>query len=141
MNLESFAKPYDPKEVEEKIYKLWEESGYFNPDNLPERHKKTFTIIMPPPNANGSLHLGHAVFAALQDIMIRYHRMKGDKTLWLPGADHAGFETQVVYDKKLEKEGRSRFQIPRDQLYKEIMEFTLANKKGMESQLRRLGAP
>ena len=88
---------------------------------------------MPPPNANGSLHLGHAVFVALQDIMIRYHRMKGEKTLWLPGADHAGFETQVVYDKKLEKEGRSRFQIPRDQLYQEIMEFTLANKKAWKA--------
>ena len=72
--------------------------------------------------------------------MIRYHRMKGDKTLWLPGADHAGFETQVVFDKKLEKEGRSRFQIPADQLYKEIMEFTLTNKKTMEDQLRKLGA-
>lgn len=148
-DLEKFNKPYDPKETEERIYKIWEESGYFNPDNLPAvKQAKKLTklkaeshcIIMPPPNANGSLHLGHAVFVALQDIMIRYHRMKGEKTLWLPGADHAGFETQVVYDKKLEKEGRSRFQIPRDQLYKEIMEFTLANKKGMESQLRRLGA-
>jgi valyl-tRNA synthetase len=95
---------------------------------------------MPPPNANGSLHIGHAVFVTLQDIMVRYHRMKGDKTLWLPGADHAGFETQVVYDKKLEKEGRNRFKIPGDQLYKEILDFTLKNKKVMENQLRKLGA-
>jgi valyl-tRNA synthetase len=133
-------KNYDPKQVENKIYDLWLKSGFFNPDNLPGGRKKPFTIIMPPANANGSLHLGHAVFVTLQDIMIRYHRMKGDKTLWLPGADHAGFETQVVYDKKLEKEGRSRFQIPKDQLYKEILEFTLNNKKIMEEQLKKLGA-
>ncbi|MEK7168201.1 MAG: class I tRNA ligase family protein, partial [Patescibacteria group bacterium] len=125
---------------EDKIYRLWEKSGYFNPDNLPGRHKKPFTIIMPPPNANGSLHFGHALFIALEDLMIRYQRMRGKKTLWLPGADHAGFETQVVFDKKLEKEGRNRFQISRDELYREMMEFTLSNKKVMENQLRKLGA-
>ncbi len=113
---------------EAEIYKLWEESGYFNPDNLPKTHKKPFCIIMPPPNANGSLHIGHALFVTLQDIMIRFWRMRGRKTLWLPGADHAGFETQVVFDKKLEKEGRNRFQIPREKLYEEILEFTLKNK-------------
>ena len=138
--LKHFDSPYDPKKTEDKIYRLWEKSGFFNPDKLPGSRKKPFTIIMPPPNANGSLHLGHAVFVTLQDIMIRYHRMRGDKTLWLPGADHAGFETQVVYDKKLEKEGRNRFKIPREQLYKEILEFTLKNKKVMENQLRQLGA-
>ena len=131
---------YNAKEVEDKIYQLWEKSGFFNPDKLPSRHKKPFTIIMPPPNANGSLHIGHALFVTLEDIMIRYQRMKGKKALWLPGADHAGFETQVVYDKKLEKEGRNRFQIPADQLYKEILEFTLLNKKVMEHQLKKLGA-
>jgi len=135
-----FDKPYNPKKVEHKIYQLWEKSGYFNPDKLPASKTKSFCIIMPPPNANGSLHLGHAVFVTLQDIMIRFHRMKGDKALWLPGADHAGFETQVVYDKKLEKEGRNRFKIPRGQLYKEILDFTLKNKKVMENQLRKLGA-
>jgi len=138
--LRRFDRPYDPKKVEDKIYRLWEKSGYFNPDKLPGKRKKVFTIIMPPPNANGSLHIGHAVFVTLQDIMIRYQRMKGNKTLWLPGADHAGFETQVVYDKKLEKEGRNRFQIPPDELYKEIWDFTQKNKKMMESQLRKLGA-
>ncbi len=95
---------------------------------------------MPPPNANGSLHIGHAVFVTLQDIMIRWRRMQGFKTLWVPGADHAGFETQVVFDKKLEKEGRNRFEIERNQLYKEILAFTLENKKVMEKQLRKLGA-
>lgn len=131
---------YDSKQIEDNIYKLWEDSGYFNPDNLPARHKKPFTIIMPPPNANGSLHIGHALFVTLEDIMIRYQRMQGRKTLWLPGADHAGFETQVVYHKKMEKEGRSLWELPREQLYKEIKDFTLANKKYMEGQLKKLGA-
>ncbi|MEK9155008.1 MAG: valine--tRNA ligase [Patescibacteria group bacterium] len=146
--MDKFNKPYDPKETEEKIYKIWEKSGYFNPDNLPvakpknskTKKIKNFCIIMPPPNANGSLHLGHALMLALEDIMIRYKRMSGFKTLWLPGADHAGFETQVVYEKKLEKEGRSRFQISREQLWQEIWDFTQANKATMENQIRRLGA-
>jgi valyl-tRNA synthetase len=131
---------YNAKEVEDKIYQLWEESGFFNPDNLPARHKKPFTIIMPPPNSNGSLHIGHALFVTLEDVMIRYQRMKGRKALWLPGADHAGFETQVVYDKKLEKEGRNRFQIPKDQLYKEMWDFTMHNKEVMYGQIKKLGA-
>ncbi len=135
-----FPPQYNPKEVETKIYQLWEKSGFFNPDKLPKRHKKPFTIIMPPPNANGSLHIGHALFVSLEDIMIRYQRMKGRKTLWLPGADHAGFETQVVFDKRLEKEGRSRFQIPKNQLYEEMLKFTLENKKTMEFQLKKLGS-
>lgn len=138
--MKDFNSPYNPQKTEPQIYRLWEKSSYFNPDKLPKRHKKPFTIIMPPPNANGSLHTGHAVFVTLQDIMTRYKRMRGFKTLWLPGADHAGFETQVVYDKKLEKEGRNRFEIAREQLYDEILKFTLENKKIMEDQVRSLGA-
>ena len=137
---EKFTKPYQPQDVEPSIYKKWEESGYFNPDNLPGEHKEAFTIIMPPPNANGSLHAGHALFVTLQDIMIRFERMRGLKALWVPGADHAGFETQVVYEKKLEKEGRSRFDMPSEQLYKEIFDFTQSNKSFMEGQIRQLGA-
>lgn len=133
-------KAYNPKETEDRIYKLWEESGYFNPDNLPERHKEPFTIIMPPTNANGSLHAGHALVLTIEDIMIRYKRMRGYKTLWLPGLDHAGFETQVVFEKKLEKEGRSRFQMERQRLYNEILEFTLNNKKSIEDQTRKIGS-
>jgi len=94
---------YEHQVAENKIYEDWEKSGFFNPDNLRGKGKP-FTIIMPPPNANGSLHIGHALFVTLEDIMIRYSRMRGRKALWLPGADHAGFETQVVYNKKLEKE-------------------------------------
>lgn len=147
---EQLTKPYNPLETEGALYELWEKSGFFNPDNLPALHetttgqtaerKESYTIIMPPPNANGSLHAGHALFVTVQDILIRFNRMNGKKALWLPGADHAGFETQVVYEKKLEKEGRSRFDMSRDELYKEIMEFTLSNKTFMEGQLRQLGA-
>ena len=100
---------------------------------------------MPPPNANGSLHVGHAVMVAVEDVMVRYWRMRGAPTLWLPGADHAGFETQVVFEKKLEKEGTSRFEIlkqegGREELYNQIKAFTLANKSHMEQQVRQLGA-
>ena len=137
---EKFLRPYDPQATEGAIYKKWEESGYFNPDNLPGERTEAFTIIMPPPNANGSLHAGHALFVTLEDIMTRFARMRGKKALWLPGADHAGFETQVVYEKVLEKEGRSRFQMEPAELYKEILDFTLSNKSCMEGQLRQLGA-
>jgi len=135
-----FLTPYNPKETEERIYKLWEKSGFFNPDNLPGDRKKPFTIVMPPPNANGSLHSGHVLFITLEDIITRFKRMSGYKTLWLPGADHAGFETQVVFEKKLEKEGSSRFGMDPKDLYQKILTFTLENKKNMESQVRSLGA-
>ena len=100
---EKLLKPYDPKATEERIYRLWEESGFFNPDKLPGKRKENFTIIMPPPNANGKVHLGHAAFVTPEDIMIRFERMRGKRALWLPGTDHAGFETQVVFEKELEK--------------------------------------
>ncbi len=137
---ELFLSPYNPQDHEKGIYALWEKSGYFNPDNLPGERTEQFSIVMPPPNANGSLHAGHALFVTVQDIMIRYERMRGKKAVWFPGADHAGFETQVVYEKKLEKEGRSRFQMTREELYAEILDFTLANKSFMEGQIRSLGA-
>ncbi|KKU27287.1 MAG: Valyl-tRNA synthetase [Candidatus Magasanikbacteria bacterium GW2011_GWA2_46_17] len=130
-------KAYEPKNYEDDIYKRWEASGFFNPDNL---KGEPYAIIMPPPNANGALHIGHALFVTLEDIMIRYARMKGKKTLWLPGSDHAGFETQVVFEKKLEKEGRSRFQMTREEFYKECWDFVQSNKHKSEDGLRRLGA-
>ena len=137
---EKFLKPYNPKETEERIYKLWEKSGFFNPDNLPGDRKESFSIIMPPTNANGSLHAGHGLVMTIEDIMVRYKRMRGFKTLWLPGLDHAGFETQVVYEKELEKEGRTRFEIEPKKLYKEILDFTLTNSKNIKSQIRSMGA-
>ncbi len=141
---EVFLKPYEPSDNEAKMYKLWEDSGYFNPDNLPDtkngERSEPFSIVMPPPNANGSLHAGHALFVTVQDIMVRFERMRGKKTVWFPGADHAGFETQVVYEKKLQKEGRSRFQMEPKELYEEIMQFTMENKDFMLNQIRELGA-
>lgn len=147
---EELKKPYDPNAVESAIYKKWEESGFFNPDNLPPLRqgsegqavdrKETFTIIMPPTNANGNLHAGHGLVMTVEDIMVRYNRMAGKKTLWLPGNDHAGFETQVVYEKKLEKEGRSRFDIKTEDLYKEIWDFTQNNRSNINSQVKSMGA-
>ncbi|MDD2753357.1 MAG: valine--tRNA ligase [Candidatus Portnoybacteria bacterium] len=136
---------YDPKKVEDKIYRLWEESGFFNPDNLPDlkdgqKRTKPYCIIMPPPNANEALHLGHALMATLEDILIRYRRLRGDIALWLPGADHAGFETQVVFERKLEKQGKSRFQFDRETLYKMIWDYVEENKNVAQDQLKRLGA-
>ncbi len=142
-----FLKPYDHSQ-EKEIYTRWEQSGYFSPQKSIGNWKlgtENFSIIMPPPNANGSLHVGHAVMVAIEDVLIRYWRMRGKKTLWLPGADHAGFETQVVFEKKLEKEGTSRFEIlqkenGREELYKRIWDFTQENKAHMEHQVRQLGA-
>lgn len=138
--IDKFTKPYNPGAVEPAIYKLWEDSGYFDPDKLPGERPNPYTIVMPPPNANGDLHAGHSLFITLQDIFTRFKRMQGYRALWLPGADHAGFETQVVYEKKLEKEGRSRFQMDPKDLYNEILAFTFENKKNMEAQVRSLGA-
>jgi valyl-tRNA synthetase len=146
---EKLLKPYDPKSTEERIYKIWEDSGFFQPEagaswaHSPETNPnfgKPFIIIMPPTNANGSLHAGHGLVMTIEDIMTRYKRMRGFKTLWLPGLDHAGFETQVVYEKKLEKEGRSRFGMDPKELYKEILDFTLTNSKNIKSQIRKMGA-
>ena len=130
-------KAYDHSKVEEKIYKAWMDSGYFNPDNL---KGEPYTIIMPPPNANAPMHLGHALFVTIEDILIRYKRMQGFKTLWQPGTDHAGFETQVVYEKKLEKEGSSRFKLTREEFYKQVWDFVQGNKHITENSLKRLGA-
>lgn len=142
---EIFLSPYNPTQTEGRIYEVWEQSGFFNPDVCVEKgvtdsDSKPFTIIMPPTNANGSLHAGHGLVMTIEDIMVRYKRMNGHKTLWLPGLDHAGFETQVVYEKKLEKEGRSRFGMDPKELYKEILDFTLTNSSNIKSQIKQIGA-
>lgn len=130
-------KIYNNKTVEEKIYKAWEEQGYFKPQERFGNQQK-YSIILPLPNANAPLHFGHAMFV-VEDILARFHRMQGAKTLWMPGADHAGFETQFVYEKKLQSEGKSRFDFDRVTLYKNIWDFVQGNRPVMESQLRRLG--
>ncbi|MBI1871842.1 class I tRNA ligase family protein, partial [Candidatus Collierbacteria bacterium] len=136
-------KVYDHKQFEEKIYKQWEESGAMTPlsgKEASEKGLKPFTIMMPPPNANDPLHVGHAMFVAVEDILIRYHRMRGEATLWLPGTDHAGIETQFVFEKKLAKEGKSRFDFDRETLYKMIWGYVQENSGISINQMKRLGA-
>ncbi len=132
------GKTYEPSKFEADIYKLWEAAKAFEPKN--RGSDDYFSIVIPPPNANGNLHLGHGDMLAIEDIIIRYQRMKGKSALLLPGADHAGFETQVVYEKELAKEGKSRFDFTRDELYKQIWDFVAQNKDNYESQFRKLGA-
>ncbi|MDP3994823.1 MAG: valine--tRNA ligase [bacterium] len=135
---------------ESEIYSLWEKSGAFTPKHPTSpsppagraglRGARPFTIIMPPPNASDPLHIGHSREVAIQDILIRYHRMKGSPTLWLPGADHAGIETQFVFERKLREKGKSRFDFDRETLYKMVWDDVQINKSTMEAQLRTLGA-
>jgi valyl-tRNA synthetase len=138
--MQEISKAYQASDWENKLYKLWEKSGYFNPDNLPDERNQTFCTIMPPPNANGRLHVGHGLDITIKDVAIRYKRMAGYKTLMLPGADHAGFETQIVYERKLEQESRTRFDMQPQELYNNIMKFTLENKHFMQDDIRRMGA-
>ncbi len=129
------AKTYNPNEYEPNIYAMWESAGVFRP-----RGEGTpYSIVMPPPNANGNLHVGHALGSALQDILVRYHRMKGDDAVFIPGADHAGFETWVVYERELEKQGKTRFDYSRDELYAQVWDFVDQKRGDMELQLRALG--
>lgn len=127
---------YNHLNVEDKIYKMWEEGGYFVAKRDPD--KKPFSIILPLPNANDPMHMGHALFT-VQDILIRYHRMLGDATLWLPGGDHAGIETQFVFEKKLSKEGKSRFDFDRNTLFEMIKKFAEENRDLNKDQMKKLG--
>lgn len=129
------AKAYDPNQYEPNIYAMWESSGAFAPKGKGE----PYSIVMPPPNANGNLHTGHALTVDLQDILARYHRMKGRDVAYIPGADHAGFETWVVYEKELAKKGQSRFDFSREQLYSQVWNFVEQQRGNMELQLRALG--
>ncbi|QCT41896.1 valine--tRNA ligase [Candidatus Nanosynbacter featherlites] len=129
------AKQYIPNDYEPDIYALWETSDSFAPTG----EGKPYSIVMPPPNANGNLHIGHALDMNLKDILIRYHRLKGDDAVFIPGADHAGFETWVVYEKELAKQGKSRFDFSREQLYSQVWNFVQEKRGNMELQLRALG--
>lgn len=129
------AKTYEPSQYEPNIYAMWEKSGTFAPSG----HGEPFSVVMPPPNANGNLHIGHALDMALKDIIVRYKRMRGDDVIFIPGADHAGFETWVVYEKELQKSGKSRFDFSREQLYSNVWNFVEQQRGNMELQLRALG--
>lgn len=130
------AKAYSPEQYEPEIYAMWETSDAFSPQGEGE----PFSVVMPPPNANGNLHAGHALIVNYQDILVRHRRMKGDNAIYLPGADHAGFETWVVYDRVLAKEGKNRFDFSREQLYSQVWNFVDQQRGSMELQLRSLGA-
>jgi len=138
-DMEKFSKSYEPGDIEPEIYAMWERSGVFEPDSA-KSSRKTYSIVLPPPNANGNLHIGHGLTVAVEDALIRYHRLRGDYTWFIPGADHAGFETWVVYEKKLQAEGKSRFDYSRDELYAQVWDFVAEQRGNMELQLRALGA-
>ncbi len=146
-----FATSYEPGEFEPDIYAAWEAADEFLPGGSVEGAKeaynaaikngrKTYSIVMPPPNANGNLHIGHGLTIAIEDSLTRYHRLRGDVTWYIPGADHAGFETWVVYERALEKEGHTRFEYSRDELYARVWDFVQEQRGNMELQVRSLGA-
>ena len=148
-----FASSYEPNQYESEIYAAWEMAGVFNPtvptvptdddgDGEDDRKhaKNTYSIVMPPPNANGNLHIGHGLTVATEDSLTRYYRLKGKSSWYIPGADHAGFETWVVYEKNLEKTGHTRFEYDRNELYSKVWDFVAEQRGNMELQLRALGA-
>ncbi|MFA7244295.1 MAG: valine--tRNA ligase [Patescibacteria group bacterium] len=143
-----FAKTWDSKKFEEDLYQNWEKSGYFKPElNMPENPKydralegKPFVIPIPPPNVTGKLHIGHSLFITIQDVMIRFHRMLGEPTLWIPGTDHAGIATQTVVDKALQKKGIKRHEIGREKFVEEVWKWKEEYGGIITSQLKRMGA-
>lgn len=143
---EKLNKPYNPNEAEPRIYEAWEKSGFFNPEKsieagLTPKDAKSFTIMMPPPNVTGVLHMGHGLATTLQDIMIRYKRMRGFRTLWLPGTDHAAIATQSKVEKEiLKKEGKSRHDLGREEMLKRVNAFAQESHDTIVSQIKRLGA-
>jgi valyl-tRNA synthetase len=134
-----FSKPYDFNQFENEIYKMWENSGYFNPDLLPGKRIKKYIIYMPLPNITGNLHMGHALNNTLQDILVRYYRMNGYKTLWFPGTDHAGIATQYKVEKELQKENKSRFAIGREKFIEEVWKWKKKYGNIIVDQLKKLG--
>jgi valyl-tRNA synthetase len=135
--LDSIPKTYDPQTTEQRLYAWWEQSGYFKPIERPDR--RPFVISMPPPNVTGALHLGHALTATLEDIMIRYHRMRGDPTLWVPGEDHAGIATQAVVEREIAKEGLDRQAMGREDFIERVWEWVRTYKHRIQDQHRRIG--
>jgi valyl-tRNA synthetase len=134
---QTLPRTYEPSAVEEKWYRFWEEGGYFKPNGNTEA--ETFVISMPPPNVTGALHLGHAITATIEDIMIRYHRMRGYDTLWVPGEDHAGIATQTVVERLLASEGTNRHEIGREAFLERVWRWVNQYKSRIQNQHRRLG--
>lgn len=132
-------KVYEPKKYEDGIYKKWEKSGYFNPDKIAGKKKGVFSIVMPPPNVTGVLHVGHAVMLALEDILTRFYRMRGYDSLWLPGTDHAAIATQTKVEKILKAEGKTRDELGRKKFLAEVLKFAESSKKTIHKQVRKMG--
>jgi len=140
-DISRLEKPYDAKEYEAKLYTRWENSGYFNPDNLPSRHVTPFSIVLPPPNVTGTLHCGHATMLAIQDTIVRFKRMQGFKTLWLPGTDHAAIATQSKVEKEIsKKEGKSRYDLGREELLRRIGIFAQESHDTIVNQCKSMGS-
>jgi len=140
LGMPELAKAYQPKDFETSTYQRWEQSGFFNPDNLLKKGEP-FSISLPPPNATGILHLGHAVMIAIQDLMIRYWRLRGRAALWLPGEDHAAIATQNVVEKKLhKKDGKNRYDYGRDEFIKRVNEFIASSRSTIRDQIKAMGA-
>ena len=138
---EKFLKPYNPGATEDKIYHLWEKSGFFNPDNLPKRHREPFSIVLPPPNVTGTLHVGGALMVVIEDIIVRYKRMRGFKTLWLPGTDHAAIATNTRVEKILYKEEKkNRYDIGREAFIAKVEKFVAENRGALKHQISQMGA-
>lgn len=139
--MKELPKSYDPKLVEERIYKFWDENGYFNPDKQPniKKGKKPFVIVIPPPNITGSLHMGHLLNNTVQDILIRRARMKGTPTLWVPGTDHAGIATQTVVEKMLRKVDKSRHDLGREKFIENVWEWKEKYGEIIIDQLKKMG--
>ncbi|MBI4200548.1 MAG: class I tRNA ligase family protein, partial [Chloroflexi bacterium] len=135
---QTFPKAYDPQAVERRLYRSWLEGGYFTPKIEPGR--QPFVVIMPPPNVTGELHLGHALTTTLEDVLVRWHRMRGEPTLWLPGTDHAGIATQAMVERLLLQEGRTRHDLGREQFVERVWEWVRKYGGIIAEQLRRLGA-
>jgi len=145
MSPEILQKTYDFKATEQRLYQWWEENGYFKPGNDPLKpgfspDQTSFVITIPPPNVTGELHLGHAMFVSMEDLMIRYHRMKGDATLWVPGSDHAGIATQMLVERSLSREGLTREALGRDEFIRRAWEWKEKYGGIITRQIRRLGA-
>ena len=135
---EELATRYEPSTFEQRIYAAWEEGGYFTP--VVDRDRPKFSIVIPPPNVTGRLHIGHALVNTLQDIIVRWKRMSGFNTLWLPGTDHAGIATQMVVERRLADQGISRFELGRDKFVEKIWEWKEQHSTEIKDQLTRLGA-
>lgn len=134
-------KAYEPALYEDAIYKAWEESGFFNPDNLAlESEAPSYSIVMPPPNVTGTLHMGHAAMLAIEDILIRFHRMKGERTLWVPGTDHAAIATQTKVEKIIKKEGTSRHELGREKFLERVRQFAQESHDIINNQCKKVGS-